>query len=360
MNQLCYDVVVLGAGVAGATCARLAQQRGLHVVLVDPVDPGRPTPARPEWITRPALSILDEMGVASTAFASEPISGAVFHNADLERTAEASEKEPPAFRVDYGELNRSLVEQAVGAGARAVFGVAPGKVQVRERATLVQFPNGETIQGRFLVVASGCGTPPDAGDRCQGRWLAAYQGRTAKDGGDDRLHWALGRHGIVWWQTSEQLVVTLCAPGSREHVAALLQDFLVEGGEARVLPATVGDALIITRPAPAVSALEMDSLVDKGTLRIGDAGGFVCFASLEGIYPAMWSAKLAVDVLAQAVRSAQPQDTLQDFDRLWRTAMAEYLRPPDIETPFLLPLVFSNRQMAARLAAAFWRGQRTE
>jgi hypothetical protein len=37
--------------------------------------------------------------------------------------------------------------------------------------------------------------------------------------------------------------------------------------------------------------------------------------------------------------------------------MAEYLRPPNADLHFLLPLVFSNEQMAKRLAAAFWRGE---
>ena len=219
--------------------------------------------------------------------------------------------------------------------------------------------NNDPVDGRFLVVATGSNRVPGAGNGGEGRWLAQLHGRIAKAKSDDRLHWVLGRQGVVWWQTPEYLVVNLCEHGSRADVAALLQDFLVEAHDAGLIP-SAAEAGQTVRPLPAVSALEMDSLVDKGTLRIGDAGGFVSFASMEGIYPAMWSAKLAVDALAEAVRASQPQDALQDYDRRWRTAMAEYLRPPDIETPFLLPLVFSNRQMAARLAAAFWRGQRTE
>jgi hypothetical protein len=37
--------------------------------------------------------------------------------------------------------------------------------------------------------------------------------------------------------------------------------------------------------------------------------------------------------------------------------MAEYLRRPNADAHFLLPLIFSNQQMADRMAAAFWRGE---
>jgi flavin-dependent dehydrogenase len=360
MNQPCHDLVVLGAGAAGATCAALAAQRGLSVAIIDPVDPRRPSAPHPEWITRPVLSILDELKLDASVFTTSPITGAVFHNADLDRTAETAEKEPPAFRIDYTTLTQTLAERAVGLGVRAQLGAAPLKVQVRERDVNVQFGNDDSVHGRFLVVASGSGRPPGASDAGERRWLAQFRGRLAKSKKDDRIHWALGRQGLAWWQTPDHLGVNLCERGERDDVAGLLQALLAEAREANVFPPVTDEVQSTIRPMPAVSALEMDSLVDKGTLRIGDAGGFVSFASMEGIYPTMWSAKLAVDVLAEAVRAPQPQDTLQDYDRRWRTAMAEYLRPPDIETPFLLPLVFSNRQMAARLAAAFWRGQRTE
>jgi len=37
--------------------------------------------------------------------------------------------------------------------------------------------------------------------------------------------------------------------------------------------------------------------------------------------------------------------------------MAEYLRPPNADLHFLLPLVFSNQQMADRMALACWQGE---
>ena len=80
--------------------------------------------------------------------------------------------------------------------------------------------------------------------------------------------------------------------------------------------------------APPSAALDMESHVGKHTLVIGDAGGFTAAASGEGIYPAMWSAQIAVGVLEKALQSIHSQDELMTFDSAWRMLMADYLRSP--------------------------------
>ncbi|MBI4582221.1 MAG: hypothetical protein HY718_21175, partial [Planctomycetes bacterium] len=76
----------------------------------------------------------------------------------------------------------------------------------------------------------------------------------------------------------------------------------------------------------------------------------------EGLYPAVWSARLAVDGIVAAMAGPHPQDQLRQFSTTWRSTMAEYLRPPNTDVHFLLPLILSNRQMASRMADAFWLG----
>ena len=87
----------------------------------------------------------------------------------------------------------------------------------------------------------------------------------------------------------------------------------------------------------------------------------MCAACHEGIYPAMWSAQIAVEVAAatlDAGRKGQPtQDVLMQFDAQWRIQMADYLRSPHSDVQFLLPLIFSNQPMANRMGAAFFSGE---
>ena len=105
------------------------------------------------------------------------------------------------------------------------------------------------------------------------------------------------------------------------------------------------------------SALDSDSHVRKHTLMIGDAGGFMSAVSNEGIYPAMWSAVIAADVMHLALSSEHSQDALMDFDSRWRVEMADYLRSPHTDIRFLLPLIFANQPMADRMGAAFFSGE---
>jgi flavin-dependent dehydrogenase len=101
----------------------------------------------------------------------------------------------------------------------------------------------------------------------------------------------------------------------------------------------------------------MDTHVGKHTLVIGDAGGFVSAASNEGIYPAMWSAQIAAEVIEAALQSPHSQDELMAFDSKWRMKMADYLRRPNTDSQFLIPLIFSNQPMADRMGAAFFSGE---
>ena len=62
---------------------------------------------------------------------------------------------------------------------------------------------------------------------------------------------------------------------------------------------------------------------------------------------------VAAEIIHRALDRPHPQDELREFDTKWRTTMADYLRPPNADLQFLLPLVFANKQMAERLAGAF-------
>jgi flavin-dependent dehydrogenase len=121
------------------------------------------------------------------------------------------------------------------------------------------------------------------------------------------------------------------------------------------LSAEAANARLCHRPAGA--ALDMDTHVAKHTLLIGDAGGFVAAASDEAIYPGMWSAQIAAEVAHRALASKHSQDVLMEFNSKWRIAMAEYLRPPNTESQFLIPLIFSRQPMADRMATAFFQGE---
>ncbi len=87
------------------------------------------------------------------------------------------------------------------------------------------------------------------------------------------------------------------------------------------------------------------------TLLVGPAGGFYS-ACGEDVYPGCWSAVFAADVLRAALRQPHLQDALGEYRHVWRTTLGDYLRGPQQNLRLLLPLVYRNPVMTARLAEA--------
>jgi flavin-dependent dehydrogenase len=105
---------------------------------------------------------------------------------------------------------------------------------------------------------------------------------------------------------------------------------------------------------PAGEALRRET-VGPRTLRIGIAGGFVS-ACCEEAYPGIWSGVCAANVASKALRERFLQDALQPFRSEWGGTLGDYLRGPHENLRFLLPLVYRNPTMAARLAEAILLG----
>ena len=108
-------------------------------------------------------------------------------------------------------------------------------------------------------------------------------------------------------------------------------------------------------PMPLAGALSRD-VVARRSVVFGPAGGFYS-ASGEDVYPACWSAKFAADALGKAVKAEHPQDALGAYRSRWGSTLGEYLRGPQQNLRFLLPLVFKNPPMTDRLAEAILLGK---
>ncbi len=106
---------------------------------------------------------------------------------------------------------------------------------------------------------------------------------------------------------------------------------------------------------PLAGALSSEGVANR-TLLIGPAGGFYT-ACAEETYPACWSAIFAVDVARKALKEKHLQDALQSYRQKWGSTLGDYLRGPQQNLRFLLPLIYSNKVMAARMAEAILTGQ---
>ncbi len=376
-----YDVIVLGGGAAGTAAAMMLRSRGLEPILVERSAKPSKKLHRPDWISTAGTELLERCGVSLGELRGKPFSGMTFHSADLKKTATASGASGDAWRVDHGHVIERMHEAAREAGVKTLYRSGPARIELGEKRVKLSFEERDPIEGGFLLLADGAArtfatvglgqTPPVVAapsSKASGRWVAtlefsvAGKGREAKSAADTNMHWLVGvdreQGCLLWWWEGASLVASLFARGTGDAVAALLASTVNRLVAAGLLGAAqpVGASAVHLRPAPARSALEIDSHVEKRCLLIGDAGGFISETSGEGVYPAVWSAQLAVDSVVAARTSPHPQDQLRQFSVTWRSTMAEFLRPPHTDMHFLLPLIFSNRQMADRMAGAFWRG----
>jgi hypothetical protein len=194
-------------------------------------------------------------------------------------------------------------------------------------------------------------------------WTAQVDLPLDAPAGKPRVDVALGldRAGSfgVWCVAPDGFSVAINWLGERDQTIPALINVCKMAYEHGALPIDASSRAVSAEVvrSPAAEALDMDSHVGKHTLLIGDAGGFISAASNEGVYPAMWSAQIAAEVADAALQTVHSQDELMSFDSQWRMKMADYLRSPNTDIQFLLPLVFSNQPMADRMGAAFFSGE---
>ena len=147
------------------------------------------------------------------------------------------------------------------------------------------------------------------------------------------------------------------AGGAGEDAGELLREWLgllVDRGMLRAKPQVHGRS-VRTRAVPLAAALRSES-VARRSLVCGPAGGFYA-ATGEDLYPAVWSATLAAETAAKAVKSVHVQDTLGQYRSKWGSSLGEYLQGPEQNLRFLLPLVYKNPVMTDRMAEAILRGR---
>jgi flavin-dependent dehydrogenase len=387
-----YDVLVLGAGPAGAAASLFAAWRGLKTAVVDrrlvavnePLPASRRRAAKPpqaspsprlehvDWLHPDAHALLKESRVASRDAVVGGLSRVRFIDPARAKQAQAVLDR----RIDLADtalLREAMLTRAGELGAAVFPGCDIVGLEVGEQAVSLIAKDGRLLVGRVFVAADGSESlaarllAPDrlaqstATSVCC-EWSAGCGLEQTAQGAPDELAVMLASEDLASFgyafAIGETRFVGLVAPLIAEDIRARFDRTVAQWQAGGFLPAGVeprGSECRLRRLRRG-AALEMDSHVVKNGLLIGDAGGFVAAVSHEGLYPAVWSAKLAIDVCAEALQSKHTQDILIEFDARWRGEMVDYLRLPNADLRFLMPLIFTNSRMAHKLAQAFLAG----
>lgn len=370
MSNAPYDICIVGSGPAGATAAIFLARHKHRVALIDR-DTFPRKAATAGWLNAHAAPLLEALGVNAKSLLSRAFVDVTFHNADFSKSARPNFKKAPGYLIDRAQLDNALVKTARSAGVDLLAGAAATRIRLKESVICVERGGSEPIEGRLLLVAAGRGTMlldhVGLGRGAAGATIWAAQVdldvKTPSAKSEPRVNVVLGldRRGsfALLCVTGDCTSAAINWYGDRADAGAAFVNVCRLAAAHGLVPAALvepaGKAELFRCPASA--ALDMDTHVGKHTLLIGDAGGFIAAASNEGVYPAMWSAQIAADVVHAALKSVHSQDVLKTFDAEWRMKMADYLRSPNTDPQFLVPLIFSNQPMADRMGAAFFSGE---
>lgn len=365
-----FDVIVVGAGPAGSTVAILLAQQKRRVALIDASSFPRDH-VTAGWLNVRVAPLLGKLGVPVRSLLNRAFREVRFYNADFSKSAKPNFSDAAGYLVDRTQFGDALVKSAVDHGAVLFQGSPVTAIKLKEGGALATLENGEEVSGRLLVMATGRGAAlmSQLGFAQPHRhgtiWTAQVDGPPGPSGDKVDPHVAVvlgldrrGSFALCCVSKDGQSVSVNWLGDRAEAIPALVRTckgLHAHQVTASDLSAAAAGAAAV--PSPASAALDMDTHVGKHTLLIGDAGGFVSAASNEGIYPAMWSAQIAAEVLDTALSVPQSQDELMTFETKWRMTMADYLRSPNTDIQFLLPLIFSNQPMADRMGAAFFSGE---
>ena len=364
-----YDVLVAGAGPAGSTVANLLAAKGREVALVDRDKFPRAVLCG-GWLNALATPLLAQLGVDTGSYSARACSDITFYREDFSESAAPKCEEAPGSLIDRAVFDHRLVTAAKKQGATLVLGSAVVGANLGESGVAVELADGRRLDAKLLVLATGRGSALlerfRAGMATGGsvRWSAQIESplKTKDAPKEPRMGIVLGLEGTagfgVLCVAPDRVSVRVSWAGERGEAVPALINLCRRAYEKELLPLDLACAASAVKPVatPASAALDVETHVGKHMLVIGEAGGFVAAVSNEGVYPSMWSAQIAADVLDTALQSTHSQEELMAFDSQWRIQMANYLRSPHTDIQFLLPLIFSNQPMADRMGTAFFSG----
>ncbi len=364
-----HDVVVLGATPAGYVAAITLAQHKHSVVLVACPAPATESPLL-DWVPHDVLDASPVLKSVKSAFETA-FKEIIYHSQDFAQQAEFHSRAVAGYFVRQPVLLEALAKKAKTAGVKLKrFARAP-HIKLEENSALLVGEAGQ-VEGKVLLI---CQDEPDAImtelimplriTHVEELSICGLDVPLAKSAGQEALH-------LVTYGSHEQIGMFFHS-GGMLHVRMLsalqlapagveqLSHFIAQLQQAELLPAKLSLAkanAAIWHP-PGGVALELEAHLAKRMLLVGTAGGFASVLSGQTIDPSVRSAVVAADVTHKALNSKQMQlqESLAEYKRQWRDELSDRIRLPGTSMKMLLPIVYSNSAMAAKLARTLLYGE---
>jgi len=143
-----YDVVIVGAGPAGASAARFLAGAGATVALVDAARFPRPKPCA-GWLSHRAVRDYPFVDAARRKVKATPFKRLTFHSPDFALVARFGGRAHAGHVVVRSKFDTALVQAARRAGAKTILGKKVAAVETGEHRVVAVLENGRRVAGRI-------------------------------------------------------------------------------------------------------------------------------------------------------------------------------------------------------------------
>lgn len=335
-----WDVVVVGAGPAGAASAAELARRGYHVALLDRATFPRHK-ACAEFMSPGVQAVARRLGLWDAIQDAGPhvVPGMEVvspRGTTLRLTYEVSGRRAHAMTLPRHELDMRLVQCAVNAGAVFVPGMTVHEAKVQQGAVrgVKGSRNGAPteLEARLTIVADGGRSKMARALQLAqpARWprrmglVAHFEGVAPLRDGFGQMHVDRdGYCGIAPLPNGCLNVALVVREDAVRRSGGSAADFFDRWVEAH--PATAGLLAAARRASPvrgmAPIGARARQVSTDGSLLVGDAAGFFDPFTGEGIYRALRGAELAAQVAHDALlRDDVSAASLAGYGALRRTA----------------------------------------
>ena len=317
-EQTVYDVIVVGAGPAGATAAYFLATGGKRVALLEKATFPRDKRCGDAWC-EPALDILEEMGVIQELDAEGLVqwvrAGGLVSPSGLSFTSPDEGERESAPRV--AAIRRMICDERIaraanGAGAELFQNASVSDVKLDDALWTVRCKDGRSFSGRCLIAADGAKSKiaralgvvkTGANSVASRQYIKGGTHNFSSDGVLLYPPYVLPGYVALFRHSNDDVDLgCYLLPGGRVPVTQLKSLLETEVAKDPYVREALGDhAEPLERPGLSPLRLGGEPRTHgERFILLGDAAGQTDPLTGEGIHTAMIAAKIAARVLHEA------------------------------------------------------------